>query len=415
MKVHLMGIGGTGVSSLALVLLRRGDEVSGCDAQASATTEQLAKAGARIAIGHDAAHVAGQDLVVHSAAIPATQEELVAARDAEIETLTRAELLAQLMRSSDAIAVAGTHGKTTTTYMLGHILTEAGYDPSVLVGDGANTRAGGSRWLVAEADESDGSLVLHEPRYAIVTNLELDHPDHFTTLEAVEEVFASFLSHLPSDGLAVICAEDEKLLTLPTPARRVTYGIERGDYKWRALGFEVKVPGRHNALNACGAAALAIELGVSRDAVGRALASFKGARRRLEHVGAWREAELYDDYGHHPTEVRATVAAVRELQPKRVVLVFQPHRYSRYAHFRDDFAKALASADQVVVAEVYGAGEANPEGISSRELAGAVPGASFAADLAEVRAQVEKLVQPGDLVLFMGAGDIWKVPHQLAE
>ena len=412
-----MGIGGVGVSSLARVLLARGDAVSGCDVRESETSRALAQAGALIAVGHDPGHVEGQDLLVYSAAVRAGNLEVAAARARGVRTLSRAELLAELIGSTLSIAVAGTHGKTTTTHMLGQVLVAAGLDPTVLVGDGENTRVGGSALLIAEADESDGSLVLHHPLHAIVTNLELDHPDHYPDLAAVRAVFATFLGGLRPGGVAVLCAEDAEVMALQTPARRVTYGIESGDYRWNELGLELGVPGRHNALNACGVAALAFEMGVSREVIDAALRAFRGAHRRLEKVGRWRGADLYDDYGHHPTEVAATLQAAREIVAPggRLVLVFQPHRYTRLQALLAEFPAGFAGADLVIVNEVYSAGEPNPDRVSARTLAERVPGAAFAADFAAVRTQLEAIVQPADLVLFMGAGDIGKLGRELAD
>ncbi len=407
-----MGIGGTGVSSLAMVLAARGHQVSGCDARLSATTELLAEDGIMVAIGHDPAHARDIDLLVHSAAVGSDSPEPAAARAAGVRVLTRAEMLAELIGASESIAVSGTHGKTTTTHMLGQVLTVAGFDPSVLVGDGVNTRAGGSSWLVAEADESDGSLVLHHPKYAIVTNVELDHPDHFADLAAVRDVFQRFVSQVGE--LTVVCADDAEAMRLEVPGRRVTYGLKEGDYAASRLGLALTIPGRHNMLNATGAAALALELGVSLNVVRKTLATFTGAHRRMEFVGIWRGARIYDDYGHHPTEVRATLQAARELAPKRVILVFQPHRYSRLAALLDEFAASFAGADEVIVTEVYGAGE-EPNGVSGIQLAEKVPGARFAPHFDTVRDDLYSLVQPGDLLLFMGAGDIWKVAHELAQ
>jgi UDP-N-acetylmuramate--alanine ligase len=411
-RVHLMGIGGAGVSSLAMVLAARGDQVSGCDARLSATTDLLVEEGIAVAHGHDPAHVRDIDLFVHSAAVSREAPEPAAARAAGVRVLTRAEMLAELISAGDSIAVSGTHGKTTTTHMLGQVLTAAGFDPSVLVGDGLNTRAGGSSWLVAEADESDGSLVLHHPKYAIVTNVELDHPDHFADLAAVREVFQRFVVQV--DELTVVCADDAEAMRLDVPGRRVTYGWQEGDYTPSRLGLALSIPGRHNLLNATGAAALALELGVSLNVVRKTLSSFSGAHRRMEFVGLWKGARLYDDYGHHPTEIRATLQAARELAPKRVLLVFQPHRYSRLAGLLDDFAASFDGADEVIVTEVYAAGE-TPGQVSGIDLAGKVPGARFAPHFDTVKDDLYALVQPGDLVLFMGAGDIWRVPHELAQ
>ena len=416
-SVHLIGIGGAGVSALARVFLARGDLVTGCDQRASATTEALLREGAGVVTGHDPAHVRGVDLVVYSGAIGASAE-LDAARDAGIQVLTRAEALAGLIAQHDSVAVAGTHGKTTVSFMLGHILTRAGWDPSVLVGDGTSSRAGRSRWLVAEADESDGSLALHRPRHAILTNCEFDHSDHFASVDEVRSLFAGFLAVLPEAGIAVVCADDPLLTELGTPARRVTYGFAGGaGYRpgeGVLEGLKLPVPGRHNLVNAAGAAAMAIELGVDPKVTLAALATFPGAHRRLENLGSWRGATLYDDYGHHPTEVSATLQAARELPHRRLIVVFQPHRYSRYLQFEAGFAAALGGADSVVVTEIYPAGEANPGGVTAEPLADAA-GGRFAADFTTARHLLEETVEAGDLVLFMGAGDIWRLGGELAQ
>ena len=343
MKIHLMGIGGAGVSALARVLLARGHEVSGCDLKFSDTTAELEDAGVRVELGHDPEHVLFQDLLVYSGAIKSSPE-LDAARAMGVKILTRAEMLAELIAESDAIAIAGSAGKTTVTYMLGHILTEAGLDPTVLVGDGSSSRAGGSKLLVAEVDESDGTLVLHHPKRAIITNIELDHIDHFKDVEAVQKLFAEFVDGLPADGLAVLCADDERARSLTSKARRVTYGFdESADYRCgngrpfslqhhgQELGrVNLRQPGRHNVQNATGAAAMALESGVSFADVAGALERFPGAHRRLEFIGVFQGAAVYDDYGHHPTKVRATLQAARELRHRRLIVVFQPHRYSRH-------------------------------------------------------------------------------------
>jgi UDP-N-acetylmuramate--alanine ligase len=427
-KVHLMGIGGAGVSALARIFLARGHEVSGCDRSKSETTRALVAEGATIGIGHDPRHVIGQDLVVYSGAVRSSEAELRAARERGIRVESRAESLAGLVRDTESITVAGTHGKTTVTFMLGHVLTQAGWDPSVLVGDGASSRAGRGRWLVAEADESDGSLELHQPKHGILTNVEFDHPDHFADLAGVEELFARYVLRIP--GLAVICADDHRARELFTRGTRVTYGFAP-DATYRCLEspaeqmfhvehrgsrtpVRLQVPGRHNVQNATGAMAMAVELGVEPGAAGVALATFPGAHRRLERLGTWRGAELYDDYGHHPTEIQVTLAAARELTHGRLVLVFQPHRFSRFLALRDAFAESLAGADELVVTEIYPAGEENPGGVTAAGLAARVPGAHFGTDLSGAREHLEHLVRAGDLVLFMGAGDIWRLGDELA-
>lgn len=427
MKIHLMGVGGAGVSALARVLKARGHEVSGCDLKSSNTTAELEDAGIRVELGHDPEHVLFQDLLVYSGAIKSSPE-LDAARAMGVRVVTRAEMLAELIAESDSIAIAGSAGKTTVTYMVGHILTEAGLDPTVLVGDGSSSRAGGSRLLVAEVDESDGSLVLHHPRRAIITNIELDHIDHFKDVEAVQSLFADFAAGLPADGLAVLCADDERARSLESKARRVTYGFdESADYrcgdgrpftihhKGRELGrVNLRQPGRHNVQNATGAAALALESGVSFSEVAGALERFPGAHRRLEFIGVFQGAAVYDDYGHHPTKVRATLQAVRELRHRRLIVVFQPHRYSRLSALMQDFSRAFTAADKVLVLDVYAAGEDNPTGVQGSDLANLLPNGSYVGDFEGAREVLEGLVGRDDILLLMGAGDIRKLGDELA-
>jgi UDP-N-acetylmuramate--alanine ligase len=428
MKIHLMGIGGAGVSALARVLIARGHEVSGCDLKPSNTTAELEDAGVRVELGHDPEHVLFQDLLVYSGAIKSSPE-LDAARAMGVKVLTRAEMLAELIAESDSIAIAGSAGKTTVTYMVGHTLTEAGLDPTVLVGDGSSSRAGRSKLLVAEVDESDGSLVLHHPKRAIITNIELDHIDHFKDVEAVQSLFADFIEGLPEDGLAVLCADDARARSLQSKARRVTYGFdESADYRCgegrpfpihhlgRELGrVNLRQPGRHNVQNATGAAAMALELGVSFADVAGALERFPGAHRRLEFIGVFQGAAVYDDYGHHPTKVRATLQAARELRHRRLIVVFQPHRYSRLSALMQDFSRAFTGADKVLVLDVYSAGEDNPTGVQASDLANLLPNGSYVGDFEGARQVLEGLVGPDDILLLMGAGDIRKLGDELAQ
>jgi UDP-N-acetylmuramate--alanine ligase len=428
MKIHLMGIGGAGVSALARVLMARGHEVSGCDLKPSDTTAELEDAGVRVELGHDPEHVLFQDLLVYSGAIKSSPE-LDAARAMGVKVLTRAEMLAELIGESDSIAIAGSAGKTTVTYMVGHILTEAGLDPTVLVGDGSSSRAGRSKLLVAEVDESDGSLVLHHPKRAIITNIELDHIDHFKDVDAVQNLFEDFVGGLPEDGLAVLCADDPRARSLKSKARRVTYGFdESADYRCgdgrpfpihhqgRELGrVNLRQPGRHNVQNATGAAAMALESGVSFADVAGALERFPGAHRRLEFIGVFQGAAVYDDYGHHPTKVRATLQAVRELRHRRLIVVFQPHRYSRLSALMQDFSRAFTGADKVLVLDVYSAGEDNPTGVQASDLANLLPNGSYVGDFEGARQVLEGLVGPDDILLLMGAGDIRKLGDELAQ
>jgi UDP-N-acetylmuramate--alanine ligase len=424
-----MGVGGSQVSGLARVFLARGWEVSGCDLRESTTTHALAAEGVRITIGHDAAHAAGQELLVYSTAVRgAGLDEVAAARAAGARVLTRPELLAELIAEAESVAVAGSHGKTTVTFMIGHVLTAAGRRPTVLVGDGFSSTAGAGRWLVAEADESNGTLALHRPRHGVLTNVEFDHPDHFRSVEDVDELFRRYLAVIP--GLAMVCADDERARAMPAAGRRVTYGFAAdADYRCEPGGermfhvihgaeslatIRLRLAGRHNLQNATAAFATAVELGVDPALAAEALGEFAGAHRRLERLGAWRGAAVYDDYAVHPTEVRVTLQAARELGHRRVVLVFQPHRYTRYQALRDDLAASLRDADALVVTEIYPAGEPDPGGVSAAELAARVPDARFAPDLGSARAHLEDLVGEGDLVLVMGAGDIRRLGDELA-
>jgi UDP-N-acetylmuramate--alanine ligase len=422
-----MGAGGAGVSALARVFLARGDDVSGCDLKESETTAELQEAGVKMFVGHNPEHVLGQDLLVYSGAIKKSPE-LDAARAMGVRVLSRAEMLAQFINESDSIAVAGTAGKTTVTHMIGHILVTAGYDPTVLVGDGASARSGKSEWLVAETDESDGTLTLHHPQRAIVTNIELDHPDHFRDVSAVRDLFQWFIEGLPQNGLAVLCADDELARELQPKARKVTYGFRQGaTYRcepvrpfpiYRGLDLlghiNLRQPGHHNIQNATGAAAMALELGIGFEDVAAALRTFPGAHRRMEFLGVFQGAAVYDDYAHHPTKVRATIDAARELRHRRLIVVFQPHRYSRLAALMHDFARAFERADRTFVLDVYGAGEENTYGVRASDLAHQIPHGLYVGDFVKAKEALEEIVGPDDLVLLMGAGDIKKLGDELA-
>ena len=427
MRVHLMGAGGAGVSALARVFLARGDDVSGCDLKETETTAELEEAGVRFMVGHDPEHVLGQDLLVYSGAIKRSAE-LEAARAMGVRVLSRAEMLAQLINETDSIAVAGTAGKTTVTHMVGHILVTAGYDPTVLVGDGSSARAGQSDWLVAETDESDGTLTLHHPQRAIVTNIELDHPDHFRDLSAVRDLFQWFIEGLPQSGLAVLCADDELARELNPRARKVTYGFRHGAtyrceperpfpiYRGTELIGHVNLrqPGRHNIQNATGAAAMALEMGIGFADVAAALHTFPGAHRRMEFLGVFQGGAVYDDYAHHPTKVRATIEAARELRHRRLVVVFQPHRYSRLHALMHEFARSFSGADRVFVLDVYSAGEENESGVKAEDLAHQVPQGIYVGSFEKAKEALSEIVGPDDLVLLMGAGDIKKLGDELA-
>lgn len=425
-RIHLLGIGGAGLSAIAELLLARGSEVSGCDVRDSAVIRALVEKGARITTeGQDPGHALGQDVLVYTTRLSAAaRAEIDAAEAAGVEVMNRPQLLSGLIAGSDSVGIAGTHGKTTTTAMIGHVLRECGQDPTMLVGDGGSSRVGEGP-LVAELDESDKSLPLHRPNTAIVTNVEFDHGDYYRDLADVQATFMAFLSGLPADGLAVTCADDVWLRAQAPAVRRVTYGYaEDADYRCGADGtveregrvlarIRLAIPGRHTLQNATAALAVAVERGIDPERVAAVLGSFPGAKRRLERLGMWHDAVLYDDYGHLPTEVRVTIDAVRELHHRRVLVVFQPHRFSRYLEMRDQLSAATSGADRVLITEIYPAGETNPGGVSSIELAGR-DGCEYAADLGAARSWLEREVQADDLVLLMGAGNIRTLGDELA-
>ena len=451
-RVHFVGIGGVGMSGIAEVLCNLGYAVSGSDKADNATTRRLAALGARIDRGHDAAHVADADVLVVSSAIKSDNPELVAARERRIPVVPRAEMLGELMRFRRGIAVAGTHGKTTTTSLTASVLGEAGLDPTFVIGGqllaaGANARLGSGEYLVAEADESDGSFLLLSPVIAIVTNIDVDHLENYDgDFERVKKAFRDFLHRLPFYGLAVLCIDEPEVAALAreTNRRVLTYAIDaaadvrasdlRQDGQATAFtlhlpdGASVPVhlnlPGRHNVLNALAACAVAWQLGVEPDVMQRALAKFQGVGRRFQLRGELAldhgSALLVDDYGHHPRELAAVFAAARAGWPhKRLVVAFQPHRYSRTRDLLDDFANVLAEVDVLVLTEVYPAGEAPIAGADGRALARAVRARGkvdpvFVAQARELATALPALLRDGDLLLMMGAGDIGAVANEIA-
>jgi UDP-N-acetylmuramate--alanine ligase len=450
--IHFVGIGGTGMSGIAEVLLNLGYSVQGSDIRASATTRHLESLGARVMIGHRADNVAGADVVVVSSAIDAANPELAQAVAERVPVVQRAEMLGELMRFRYSIAVAGTHGKTTTTSLVASVLAEGGADPTFVIGGrlksaASHARLGAGRYLVAEADESDASFMHLQPMIAIVTNVDADHlGTHGGDFEHLKTSFVEFLHNLPFYGLAVLCSDDAAAASLlPRIARPyVTYGIEQ-PADVRAMNLErgpggtrfevvrpgvaeplpvmLSLPGRHNVLNALAAIAVGTELEVPDDAIQRALAGFQGIDRRLQTLGeiptASGNVTLVDDYGHHPTEVAATLDAVRQGWPeRRVVLVFQPHRYTRTRDLLDDFARVLSDADVLVVSEVYPAGEAAIAGADAKALCRAVRSRGrvepvLLAGLEELPAVLAEIVRDGDVVLTMGAGSIGAVAQEL--
>jgi len=452
-RVHFVGIGGVGMSGIAEVLCNLGYSVSGSDKADNATTRRLAALGARIDRGHDAANVADADVLVVSSAIRADNPELVAARERRIPVVPRAEMLGELMRFRRGIAVAGTHGKTTTTSLTASVLAQAGLDPTFVIGGqliaaGANARLGTGEYLVAEADESDGSFLLLSPVIAIVTNIDADHLENYDgDFERVKKAFADFLHRLPFYGVAVLCIDDDNVAQLAreTNRRTLTYGID-ADADVRAsdlrqdgratqftlhlpgdaepLPVTLNLPGRHNVHNALAACAVGWQLGVEPQAMQHALANFQGVGRRFQMRGEIAldhgHALLVDDYGHHPRELAAVFAAARAGWPqRRLVVAFQPHRYSRTRDLLDDFANVLAEADVLVLTEVYPAGEAPIANADGRALARAVRArgkvdpvlVEHPRDLATA---LPPLLHDGDLLVLLGAGDIGAAANELA-
>ncbi len=452
-RLHFVGIGGAGMNGIAQVMLNLGYEISGSDIKPNAATQRLAEQGASIHIGHAAAHVAGSDAVVISSAVKEDNPEVAAARKSRIPVVPRAEMLAEIMRFRYGIAVAGTHGKTTTTSLIASLLIEGGLDPTYVIGGRLNSRGsyahlGEGEVLVAEADESDASFLYLQPMLAVVTNVDEDHMatygNDFTRLRAT---FLEFLHHLPFYGQAVMCIDDANVRDLlPEVTRKVvTYG-EHEDADVRALDitqeamttrFSVAIrdhgafpvalnmPGRHNVLNALAAIAIAHELGVGEAAMQKALSEFEGIGRRFQASAgcaiAGKAVMLVDDYGHHPREVAATLQAVRAGWPeRRLVLAFQPHRYSRTQDSFEDFVAVLSQVDVLVLSEVFAAGEAPIVGADSRALSRAIRARGqvdpvFLEDVEALPAMLEDIVADGDIVVTMGAGNIGLVAARMAE
>jgi UDP-N-acetylmuramate--alanine ligase len=452
-RVHFVGIGGSGMSGIAEVLCTLGYEVSGSDASENAATKRLVALGARVMRGHNASNVLGTDCVVVSSAIKHDNPELMEARSQRIPIVPRAMMLAELMRFRRGIAVAGTHGKTTTTSLTAAILSEGGLDPTYVIGGqllsaGANAKLGDGQWLVAEADESDGSFLRLSPLIAIITNIDADHLENYgNDFARVQAAFAEFLQRLPFYGLAVLCIDDPEVAALAaeTPRHVMTYGLsENADVRAENLvqeggkmrftlrlpedvsvGVTLALPGRHNVLNALAAAAVAWQLGVQPGTIATALRNFSGIGRRFNDLGqialpGGGQVQLIDDYGHHPRELAAVFAAARGGWPdKRLVVSFQPHRFSRTRDQFDAFAAVLSEVDALVLSEVYPAGEAPIAGADSKSLARAIRARGrnepvVVSQVADLPGVLPDVLQDGDLLLMMGAGDIGHMAQQIA-
>jgi len=450
--IHFVGIGGIGMSGIAEVLMNLGYTVQGSDASDNANVKRLRDKGAKVFIGHTAANIEGADVLVVSSAIKRDNPELTAARDKRLPVVRRAEMLAELMRLKSCVAVAGTHGKTTTTSLVACLLDAGNLDPTVINGGiinayGTNARLGAGDWMVVEADESDGTFLKLPADIAIVTNVDAEHLDHFKTFAAVQEAFFAFIENVPFYGFAVMCTDHpivQRLVGRIEDRRIITYG-ENPQADVRLAGLDhvdgrsrfsvlfrnhagetihtiadltLPMPGRHNALNATSAIAVAHELGISDETIRKALAGFGGVRRRFTRVGDWNGAIIIDDYGHHPVEIAAVLKAARESTRGQVIAVVQPHRYTRLHTLFEPFSTCFNDADVVIVADVYAAGEAPIEGADRDHLVTAlrarghrqVVALSGPAELAGI---VKGLAKPGDYVVCLGAGSITQWAYAL--
>ena len=452
-RVHFVGIGGIGMSGIAELLANLGYAVTGSDEKRSKVTDRLSsKLGVVVLEGHAASYVGDADVVVVSSAVKPTNPEIIEAQRRRIPVVARAEMLAELMRLRFSIAVAGSHGKTTTTSMIALVLERAGLDPTAVIGGrlsafGSNARLGAGEFLVAEADESDRSFLMLWPAIAVMTNIDREHMENYGSFADLQGAFLEFANRVPFYGSVIACADDEPLsVVLPNVKRRlVTYGLDNAEadiigtdvevgsfgarcivHRRHATGVErlgemrVLVPGRHNLQNALAAAAVAEQVGVSFPQVVQALESFEGAERRFERYGEAGGVAVIDDYGHHPTEIAAVLAAARAALDRRLVVAFQPHRYTRTRDLLDAFGPALKNADEIVLADIYAASEEPIPGVTVEALADAIARGSgkrvrIARTLDDVVAAVTEIAQPGDAVITLGAGSIGTVPARLVE
>lgn len=439
-RLHFVGIGGSGMSGIAEVLVNLGYPVSGSDLALNAVARRLRTLGAKIHRGHRRENVGDADVVVVSSAVKPDNAEVVEARRRKIPVIARAEMLAELMRMKYGVAVAGAHGKTTTTAMIAEVLTGAGADPTVVIGGRVKSLRSGAKLgrgeiMVAEADESDGSFLKMKPTIAVVTNIDREHLDHYRDLAEIQDAFVQFLSRVPFYGAAVVCIDDPNVRAiLPRVDRKIiTYGLSTdadlsasdvevaafgSHFQARWLGerlgpVKLAATGRHAVYNSLAAVAVGLELDVPFPKIARALARFRGVERRFQFKGEALGARVVDDYGHHPTEIQATLAAAREGFGSRTVVVFQPHRYSRTQALLEEFGRSFVLADHVIVTEIYAAGESPLPGIDGGAVHDALvrhghPSAVYEPKLANVPKLLAKTVRPGDLVVTLGAGDVWK-------
>lgn len=447
-NIHFIGIGGAGMSALSYVMIKRGYQVSGSDAKPGYMATNLAKEGALVFIGHSACQIERAEVVVVSTAIHPDNPELVEAKKRQVPVIHRSDVLAYLMNKHKGVAVAGAHGKTTTSSMLSCITCEGGLDPTIVVGGivnnlGSNAVNGKSDYVVAEADESDGSFLKFHPYLAVITNIENDHLDHYGSEENIQAAFAKFVEQIKEDGKAILCYDNAKVRALgeKTGKTVISYGIDSKDADYRAENIEygkngttydilyknevigkgqLIVPGRHNVLNSLGAIAAARELGIPLESILASLAHFSGAKRRFETKGKVGGVWVVDDYAHHPTEIAVTLKAARQTQPERLVCVFQPHRYTRTQLLLDQFAVAFKDCDELIITDIYAASEDPIPGVSGEMLAHKIAKTTgqkvrYISGQDKIEETLEREVRPGDLVITMGAGDIYRLGEQLVQ
>ncbi|MDY2638289.1 MAG: UDP-N-acetylmuramate--L-alanine ligase [Phascolarctobacterium sp.] len=445
-NIHFIGIGGAGMSALAYVLIKRGYDVSGSDLNAGHMSAHLAEEGAMVYMGHDACQVDGADGVVISTAIHANNPELVAAQKKGIPVLHRSDVLAALLNDADGVAVAGAHGKTTTSAMISCIAVESGVDPTVVIGGevaslGGNALNGKGPHVIAEADESDGSFLKFYPRLAVVTNIEDDHLDHYGTEENIYQAFKQFLGNIKEGGKAILCVDNPKVRRLAQETEKtvLTYGMigEGADYTARNITYDVHgttyelyyhdkfvtevhlvVPGRHNVLNSMGAFAAAREMGIEVEKILASLKKFGGAKRRFETKGKVDGVWVVDDYAHHPTEIGVTIKAALQTKPERLLCVFQPHRYTRTKLLFDEFCECFRGCDELVIVDVYSAGEDPIAGTNSAKLVEGIKAATgqrvlYIPRLSKAEEYLQEQAQTGDLIMTIGAGDVFKIGEEL--
>ena len=446
-RIHFVGIGGIGMSGIAELLLNLGYVVSGSDLKQSPLTQRLAGLGGNIATGHAAENVAGANVVVVSSAVRADNPEVIEAKRLQIPVIPRAEMLAELMRLKYSVVIAGAHGKTSTTSMVATVLVQGGLDPTVVIGGrlnafGSNAKLGKGDFIVAESDESDGSFLKLDPTIAVVTNIDREHLDHYRGLEEIKDAFTVFINKVPFYGAAILCLEDANIQAIiPRIERRiVTYGtssqadltasrLEFRDFgssyqvrrSGRLLGqIRVRVPGQHGVLNSLAAVAVGLELELPFDRIASALGDFQNADRRFQLKGERRGVLIVDDYAHHPTEIMATLSAARQATDRRIVAVFQPHRYSRVNALKEEFARAFYHADVLIVVPIYAASEEPVEGVTAETLIERIKrfghrDVSYAEDFKTASEILNQRLCQGDLLITLGAGDIWRLAEEWLE